>query len=155
MSAAISTDVSVEHRSTYRSTHRPMLDQHPSTDMSVAMSTDISVEHRSICRPTYRPICRSRCRPTYRSRGSQTTHDPSVRVLKTSGIGSISEHLKQPTKFRRQAKVWKGLTFQQDKSERQTTYLFYIQYQNPTNFCFSCIKSTVTEKSIAKKRQLF
>ena len=84
MSAAISTDVSVEHRSTYRptyqstyrSTYRPMLDQHPSTDVSVAMSTDISVAHRSICRPTYRPICRSRCRPTYRSRGSQITHDP-------------------------------------------------------------------------------
>ena len=56
-----------------------------------------------------------------------------MRVLKKSGIGSISKHLKQTTKFRRRAKLWKGLTFQQDKSQRQTTYLFYIQYQNPTN----------------------
>ena len=74
MSTAISTDVSVEHRSTslptYRSTYRPLLDQHPSTDMSVNISTDISVERRLICWPTYQPIGRLRCRPTHRSRGS-------------------------------------------------------------------------------------
>ena len=69
--ADISTDTSVECRSTYRpilsrylgpisrSTYRPTLDRHIDRDMSVDMSIDrlveISVEYRSICRPRYPP----------------------------------------------------------------------------------------------------
>ena len=61
----VSAAISLAYRSTYqltyrsicRPTYRPMLNRHPSTDMSIDISTSISVEPQPVCRPTY-IICR-------------------------------------------------------------------------------------------------